>query len=53
MTYQCFEDLPVWEKAADLYDAVDDFLEAAPPRLRHSFRDQIDRGSAGKIRSML
>lgn len=43
MTYQRFEDLPVWQQAAALYEQTDDFLESAPPRLRHSFRDQLER----------
>ena len=43
MTYQRFEDLPVWQQAARLYDAADDFLEGAPRRLRPSFRDQLER----------
>lgn len=45
MTYQRFEDLPVWQQAAQLYEAADDFLEAAPPRLRRSFRDQLERAA--------
>lgn len=44
-TYQRFEDLPVWQTAANLYDRVDDFLAAAPPRLSHSFRDQLERAT--------
>ena len=44
-TYQRFEDLPVWRAAADLYDRVDDFIDRAPPRLRHSFRDQLERAT--------
>jgi four helix bundle protein len=44
-TYQRFEDLPVWQTAADLYDHVDDLLAAAPPRLSHSFRDQLERAA--------
>ena len=44
-TYQRFEDLPVWQTAADLYDRVDDFIDRAPPRLRHSFRDQLERAT--------
>lgn len=44
-TYQRFEDLPVWQTAADLYDRTDDFIEHAPPRLRHSFRDQLERAA--------
>lgn len=43
MTYERFEDLPVWQKAADLYELADDFLENAPPRMRSSFRDQFER----------
>ncbi|HXT12848.1 MAG TPA: four helix bundle protein [Candidatus Angelobacter sp.] len=43
MTYQRFEDLPVWQEAAKLYELADDFLENAPPRMRHSFRDQFER----------
>jgi len=43
MTYQRFEDLPVWQEAAKLYEQTDDFLESAPPRMRPSFRDQLER----------
>ncbi len=43
MTYKDFEELPVWQAAAELYEETDDFLEAAPPRLRPSFRDQLER----------
>ncbi len=42
-TYQRFEDLPVWQTAATLFEQGDDFLERAPPRLRPSFRDQLER----------
>ena len=44
-TYQRFEDLPVWQAAADLYDRTDNFLTAAPPRLSASFRDQLERAA--------
>lgn len=44
-TYQRFEDLPVWQAAANLYDRIDDFIDRAPPRLRHSFRDQLERAA--------
>lgn len=44
-TYQRFEDLPVWQAAAELYDRVDDFIDRAPPRLRPSFRDQLERAT--------
>ncbi len=44
-TYQRFEDLPVWQVAAELYDHTDSFIDRAPPRLRHSFRDQLERAA--------
>lgn len=44
-TYQRFEELPVWRAAADLYDRIDNFLDRAPPRLTHSFRDQLERAA--------
>lgn len=44
-TYQRFEDLPVWKSAAELYDRVDDFIDRAPPRMRRSFRDQLERAA--------
>jgi len=44
-TYQRFEDLPVWNAAAELYDLIDDFIDRALPRLRHSFRDQLERAT--------
>jgi len=43
MTYKHFEDLPVWQEAARLYELTDDFLEHAPQRMRASFRDQLER----------
>jgi four helix bundle protein len=43
MTYQRFEDLPVWQEAATLYEQAGDFLESAPPRMRSSFRDPLER----------
>ena len=43
MTYQRFEDLPVWQAAAKLSERADDFLEHAPRRMRASFRDQLER----------
>lgn len=44
-TYQRFEDLPVWQSAAELYNHTDDFLDHAPPRLSRSFRDQLERAA--------
>jgi len=43
MTYQRFEDLPMWQEAARLYESADDLLQNAPSRMRHSFRDQFER----------
>jgi four helix bundle protein len=45
MTYKRFEDLPVWQSAAALFDGVDDFLAGAPSQLRPSFRDQLERAA--------
>jgi four helix bundle protein len=42
-TYQRFEDLPVWQTAARLYEGCDDFLAVAPPSLRSSTRNQLER----------
>ena len=42
-TYKRFEELPVWHSAAELFDQCDDFLAEAPPRLRPSFRNQLER----------
>jgi four helix bundle protein len=44
-TYQRFEDRPVWRSAAELYDHADNFIDHAPPRLRHSFRNQLERAA--------
>lgn len=44
-TYQRFEDLPVWQAAAELYDRTDDFLAVAPARVTRSFRDQLERAA--------
>jgi four helix bundle protein len=45
MTYQRFEDLPVWQEAAKLYEQTDGLLENAPPRMRPSFRDRLQRAA--------
>jgi four helix bundle protein len=42
-TYQRFEDLPVWQTAATLFERCDDFLAQAPARLRAAFHDQLER----------
>ena len=43
MTYKRFEDLPVWQAAAQLYERTDDLLAKPLAGLRHSFRDQLER----------
>src|SRR5215470_17271077 len=43
MTYQRFEDLPVWQEAARLFEQTGNLLEQARPHLRPSFRDQLER----------
>jgi four helix bundle protein len=43
MTYKSFEELPVWQQAAELYERTDDFLEHAPARMRSCFRNQLER----------
>lgn len=43
--YQRFEDLPVWQEAARLYNAVLDLLETEGLRLSAGFRNQLDRAA--------
>jgi four helix bundle protein len=43
MTYQRFEDLPVWREAARLYEQTDEFIQTASSTIRPSFRDQLER----------
>jgi four helix bundle protein len=43
MTYKSFEELPVWQEAAELYERTDDFLEHTSSRLRPSVKDQLER----------
>ncbi len=45
MTYQRFEDLPVWQEAIRLAEGCEDFLIAAKDRITYSKRDQLDRCS--------
>jgi len=45
MTYERFEDLPVWQKAAELYEATEDLLENSDFRVSRGYRDQLDRAS--------
>jgi four helix bundle protein len=43
--YQKFEDLPVWQEAAQLYNVVHDLLEQRDLPLSASFRNQLDRAA--------
>ena len=45
MTYQRFEDLPVWQKAAELYEATEILLNDKSFCASHGFRDQLDRAA--------
>jgi four helix bundle protein len=44
-TYERFEDLPVWQQAAKLYEAVDAFLARQPHGVTRSFADQLERAA--------
>lgn len=44
-TYKHFEELPVWQLAAELYARVDDLIDRLPPILRHSYREQLERAT--------
>ena len=43
--YQKFEDLPVWQEAARLYNRVLDLLEEPNVPLTPGFRNQLDRAA--------
>lgn len=43
--YEHFEDLPVWQEAARLYNAVLDVLESPNCPFSSGFRNQLDRAS--------
>src|SRR5947199_10645557 len=45
MTYQRFEDLPVWQKAAELYELTEKLLDSVSFQASRGFRDQLDRAS--------
>jgi hypothetical protein len=45
MTYQRFEDVPVWQKAAQLYEATEELLENHKFEGTRGFRDQLDRAA--------
>ena len=45
MTYERFEDLPVRQKAAQLYEATEELLEGRNFVATRGFRDQLDRAA--------
>ncbi len=45
MTYQSFEDLPVWQEAIRLAELCEDFLDEAGEHIRRGKQDQLDRCS--------
>jgi four helix bundle protein len=45
MTYKRFEDLPVWQTAAELYEETSELLEKDGLEATRSFRDQLDRAA--------
>jgi four helix bundle protein len=45
MTYTSFEDTPVWQEAARLYELTEDLLENRAWRITSGFRDQLDRAA--------
>ena len=45
MTYENFEDTPVWQEAARLYELTEDLLENSAFRAGNGFRDQLNRAA--------
>lgn len=45
MTYERFEDVPVWQKAAQLYESTEELLEHQGFGETRGFRDQLDRAA--------
>jgi four helix bundle protein len=45
MTYERFEDLPVWQTAAELYELTEDLLASEAFLVTRGFRDQLDRAA--------
>ena len=45
MTYERFEDLPVWQTAAKLYEHTEELLEHERFKATRGFRDQLDRAA--------
>ncbi len=45
MTYENFEDTPVWQEAARLYELAEELLSNASFKASAAFRDQLDRAA--------
>jgi four helix bundle protein len=45
MTYERFEDLPVWQTAAELHELAEELLEHEALRCSRAFKDQLDRAA--------
>jgi hypothetical protein len=45
MTHERFEDLPVWQKAAELYEATEELLDHRSFSATRRFRDHLDRAA--------
>jgi len=43
--YERFEDVPVWQKAAELYEATEELLGNDLFEASRGFRDQLDRAA--------
>ena len=52
MTYQRFEDLPVWQKAMELAEQVYDLTESTDFKCSFSFRDQLERAAISVSNNM-
>jgi four helix bundle protein len=45
MTYKRFEDLPAWQKAAELYELTGELIDDPEFKASRSFQDQLDRAA--------
>jgi four helix bundle protein len=45
MTYQRFKDVPLWQKAAEHYEATEELLENRSFYGTRGFKDQLDRAA--------
>jgi hypothetical protein len=45
MTYKQCEDLPAWQKAAELYELTGELIDDPEFKASRSFRDQLDRAA--------